>query len=254
MTIREMQRNFMIKLRQFIEEPEVESDDIEYYLNRAQEEYVKQQHLIIKDNIRNESLSNRAIQSAIENLRTLIKSKTFHYTADALAVPAIAKTLAASTEIDNGLVIALDDDALFPEGSEYAYYLRSRLTPNTPSGAINCRIIDTNNLSKFTKTKYNYPLFREPAVLIEGETLTIIYPVDFEDEEGAVRSDTKYYLTYITYPTEMSIQTPTDCTLPIHTHNEIVDLAVNNKIEDLQKSRQIGFDKSYKSAPRQTTE
>lgn len=265
MTIREMQRNFMIKVRQFIQEPELESDDIEYYLNRAQEEFVKEQHAVIKDNTRNERFSNTNIQRAIENLRTLINDGVFVNDSGATQ-----GDLDNGTEIDNSYRISLVDEDVFKNAvyitqaditgsggaltsadlgrletppSNYAYYLRSRISPDgTLAKAINCRIIDTNDISKFTKTKYNEPLFREPAILIEGDTLTIIYPSDFVGAAGR-----QFDLTYMTNPESVSIKLNRNCLLPEHTHNDVVDKAVELKLEDLKISRQIGFDNSYKA-------
>lgn len=227
MDIREMQRNFMIKLRQFIEEPEVESDDIEYYLNRAQEEYTKSQHFVIKDNYRNQQLGNIDIQRAVENLRTLINTLKFDYNVE----------LVDSPSIDNALYVALNGGKFT---NPYMYYLRSRLDADA-NNSLNCKIIDPTMLSKYTKTKYNSPLFREPAILIEGNNLVVIYPVEIVPSVN-----TKFELTYITAPTSMSIKDSINCGLPIHTHNEIVDMAVELKIADLQKSRGLGLDKSVK--------
>jgi hypothetical protein len=235
MNIREMQRNFMIKLRQFVEESEVESDDIEYYLNRAQDEYAKEQHFIIKDNYRNQQLGNIDIQRAVENLRTLVNTLKFDYDVD----------LFNSPSIDNALFAGLEGSK-FTTGvtpKPYMYYLRSRLDADA-NNSLNCKIIDPTMLSKYTKTKYNSPLFREPAILIESNIIVIIYPV-----EVTPGPDTKFELTYITAPISMSIKNLVDCALPIHTHNEIVDMAVELKIKDLQKSREVGLDKSmYKKS------
>ena len=238
MTIREMQRNFMIKLRQFVEEPEIESDDVEYYLNRAQEEYVKQQHFVIRDNYRTENMNTIAIQRAIENLRSLIRKFIYTYTTSSNSSNT---DLRASETIKNGLEVSLTD---LP--NPYAYYLRSTLQAGSIENSLTCKIIDPTLLGKYVLTKYNSGLFREPAVLIEGQHAIVIYPADL-----IPNSNYKYILSYISFPVAMSIQSGTSCQLPDHTHNEIVDIAVNLKVEDLQKSRGLGLDKS---APIQRSE
>lgn len=230
MNIREMQRNFMIKLRQFVEEPEIESDDIEYYLNRAQEEYTKEQHFIIKDNYRNQQIGNIDIQRAVENLRTLIYTNKFDWGVELLNSPSI----------QNAVYVSLDGGKFTP--NTYMYYLRSKLNADA-NNSLNCKIIDPTVLSKYTKTKYNSPLFREPAILIEGNNLVVIYPVEVFPSQA-----TSFELTYITAPTPVNIKAEIDCKLPIHTHNEIVDMAVELKIKDLEKSRGLGLDKSVKSS------
>lgn len=245
MNVREIQRNFMIKLRQFVEEPEVESDDVEYYFNRAQEEYTKEQHFIIKDNYRNQRIGDITIQRAIENLRTLIYTTQCIYS-ETSPTP---ENAIPSTQIKNGTVVRLDSD-LFVD-NVYAYYLRSRLIPEEElDSALSCRIIDTNNLSKFTATKFNTPLFREPAILVEGHNLTVIYPDDIELIDGV----SKYELTYITFPKPISIRDDETCLLPIHTHNEIIDIAVGLKIEDLGRARNLGIDKDVERPPMNTGE
>jgi hypothetical protein len=227
MNIREMQRNFMIKLRQFVEEPDVESDDIEYYLNRAQEEYVKEQHFAIKDNYRNQQIGNINIQRAVENLRTLLVTLKFNF----------GQELTNYTSIENAVFVSLTGNQFI---KPYTYYLRSILNA-TPSESLNCKIIDPTMLNKFTKTKYNVPLFREPAIIIEGNNIVVIYPTEITPN-----STTSFELTYITSPTFVNIKNGVDCELPIHTHNEIVDVAVDLKIKDLERSRGLGLDKSVK--------
>lgn len=224
-----MQRNFMIKLRQFVEEPEVESDDIEYYLNRSQDEYVKEQHFVIRDNYRNQNLGNIDVQKAVENLRTLVNDYVFD-------TEGTSPDLISGQNITNSMVADISN--LDPE---YSYYLRSRF--KSDGKALNCKVIDPIMLSKYTVTKYNSPLYREPGVLLEGNNVTVIYPMDTNIQ------DAKLELYYITYPTIMSIEDNTHCDLPIHTHNEIVDRAVEYKINDLQRSRSLGMDKS--AAPMQ---
>ena len=219
MNIRDMQRNFMIKLRQFVEEPEVESDDIEYYLNRAQDEYVKEQHFVIRDSYRNQQLGNIDIQKAVENLRTLVNTEIYE-----------ELDLTTGVNIENSLIA--DVSELNPE---YSYYLRSRF--KSDGTALNCKVIDPIMLSKYTVTKYNKPLYREPAVLLEGNDITVIYPTDTNIDNPILE------LHYITHPVSMSISENQNCTLPIHTHNEIVDRAVEFKINDLQRSRSLGIDK-----------
>lgn len=303
MKVHDMQRNFMIKLRQFVEEPEVESDDIDYYLNRAQESFIKEQHFIIRDNYRNQQVGNINVQRAIENLRTLVRTVEEKPT-DYFRLPnSIYIDLSKDGYTEAGGVftatvtvgdtsISVDDSSLFSEGNaiytlvsgsynfigtvqsipnnttlnlfgqaasaatngediyvsqpftgkEYAYYLRSQI--ELAGSTLNCRIIDPTMLGKFTKTKYNKPLFREPAVLIEGDLLIAIYPSEvlFSDIDS-------FELTYLTYPNEISIANDVDCQLPVHTHNEVIDQAVEFKIQDLQRARSLGIDKNVEAPP-----
>lgn len=234
MTIVEMQTAFMIKLRQFIAEPDIESDDIEYYINRAQEEFVKEQHFVIRDNLRNQNLGDISIQRAIENIRTLISQVDAIYTT---TDPDLDNHFVASTEFINGAQLSLES-TLFTNA--YAYYLRSRLLVVT-NDELTCRIIDPLDMSKFIKTRYNQPLFRQPAILVEGKIIKVVYPSDVT----LVGGTSKLMLSYITNPTPVSIGgTPANCLLPDHTHNEIVDRGVELKLTDLQKARQLGIDKS----------
>ena len=307
-----MQRNFMIKLRQFVEEPEVESDDIDYYLNRAQESFIKEQHFIIRDNYRNQQVGNINVQRAIENLRTLVRTveetptayfrlpnsiyidlSKDGYTDSGADTTAGVALNATSISVDLGEKFSPGDSlytnsnefvgtvqqiaftntpnegelpagaatlTLFGEAAtamtsgdsifisqpftskEYAYYLRSQI--ELSGSTLNCRIIDPTMLGKFTKTKYNKPLFREPAVLIEGDLLIAIYPSEvlFNDIQT-------FELTYLTYPNEISIANDVDCQLPVHTHNEVIDQAVEFKIQDLQKARSLGIDKNIEAPP-----
>jgi hypothetical protein len=46
-----------------------------------------------------------------------------------------------------------------------------------------------------------------------------------------------YYLTYLKKPDEVSVTSPTDCNLPEHTHDEIVKLAANMMLENIEQPR-----------------
>lgn len=213
MNIRQMQYGFTIKLNQLNEAPTVDTDDIEYYLNRAQEDYVKEQHLLIKDIYRNQGVNTFEVQRVIENIRTLIESHKFIYNV----------SLLDSDEIANAVVVDVNDT-----NEDYLFYLRSRLYVDDEH-SLNCKIIDPVMLNKYTSTKFNSPLFREPGIIIEGNKITIVYPDDLE-----FNADSYYELVYIKYPEEMSIKEGIDCELPLHTHSEIVDNAVLLFLNDLR--------------------
>src|SRR5690554_3572359 len=141
MNIRQMQYGFTIKLNQLNEAPTVDTDDIEYYLNRAQEDYVKEQHLLIKDIYRNQGVNTFEVQRVIENIRTLIESHKFIYNV----------SLLDSDEIANAVVVDVNDT-----NEDYLFYLRSRLYVDDEH-SLNCKIIDPVMLNKYTSTKFNSP-------------------------------------------------------------------------------------------------
>jgi len=68
------------------------------------------------------------------------------------------------------------------------------------------------------------------------------YPVYLQSDSGGARTVTVYSdttpsvlrLTYLRQPATVSITVPTDCDLPIHTHDEICNLAVRKMFANIE--------------------
>jgi len=223
MTVREMQIAFDMHIQLVSMQLEVnekpDSYTILYFLNRAQENYIKENFLQkgqIRDNI-------EFLQKRSDVLRNLIERETGTASATPLA----------ATEVDGGITLDLP--------SNYLYYIQSfshaestlasggnvrQWTPN--------RVVGHDEVDQITNGLFNRPILRRPCVVFEQDSKIVLYKDD----------DTSVYniaYTYLRKPLEMSLEatgvnTPVgltnECELDSYTHQDIVEMAVQMFIED----------------------
>ena len=178
-------------------------DEIDYYLNRAIEQYIKQQYSIIKDETKD--LQN---QYVVENLRTIIKSQGI--------------TLGTPT----ATVIPFD----IP--NDYYYYLALQYISD---GKLrNTTLRTPKGLKPYLTTATNSPLFREYPFIIENTQIKVYV------NQNDIQTSPEANLSYIAKPTvvELDVDTPANnvnCNLPEHTHVEIVDIASQLLLQDITR-------------------
>jgi len=198
------------------------SEDIIYYINRAQEKFVDEQYVFLRGKYtdqQNIELYQNA-QKAIENLRTLISTEVVGTT-----------NINAVTHFDNAKSYDLSNLA-----DEFYYYVRSQTQLESGGKWVNNKLIEQENVQKFVQTKYNSPVFRNYLVLLEGTLMYVFY----DTQDGADVYDIA--LTYIKTPDEVVLENAsagqtTESELPKHTHKDIVDLAVALIVQDHSGSR-----------------
>jgi hypothetical protein len=174
--------------------------EIDYYLNEAINEYIKQQYSIIKD----ESKSLES-QYAIDNLRTIL-------------VSAIITHTTSST-----------NNASFTVPSDFYYYISGRLISNGTTKTLTN--ISSKAIKLYIETEFNKPLFREYPLIFEGNLMLVIS--DARDDI----TTSQLNLTYIKKPAVVELSS-TDCNLPEHTHFDIVRLTVNKILADINQGQQ----------------
>lgn len=216
MNVLEMQKGVQQKLNAM--EIPIISEDVLWYLNRAQEQYIADQYVFLRgkytDNQDIQLYTNA--QKAMENLRTIISTEEI-----------TGNNLSNSSFYSNAKVV----DLTTLSGTFY-YYVRSQSKDDaTPANLINNRLVEQENVQKYIQTKYNNPIFRDNLVVIEGTNLLVFY--DNQTDAGV----SYVYLTYIKEPKILSRTTDsttetTTCELPSHTHREIVNLATQLARQD----------------------
>lgn len=226
MNVLEMQKGVQQKLNAM--EIPIISEDVLWYLNRAQEQYIADQYVFLRgkytDNQDIQLYTNA--QKAMENLRTLVV--TDHIENDELRTPPEI-FIEDSSFYDNAKVVSLKDSI----NNTFYYYVRSQSKDSaTPANLINNRLVEQENIQKYIQTKYNSPIFRDNLVIIEGNTLVVFYDNQADSEITAIS------LTYIKEPKKL-VRTVNDvnteiatCELPTHTHREIVNLATQLARQD----------------------
>lgn len=244
MTAREMQIAFMRELtsinREF-EYPHIEdSDTIFYFINLAQDRYLKETYISkesIKDNL-------EFLQKKIDDLKQLVTRKTMFTDIISSAEPTTPITTSSLyvTEIKAGS----DGALLFPLPTDYVYYIRSSsklsgtyLSLSTKTWIEN-KLIEHSDVNNSILTNgYNTPILRNPCILLEknptGTTLSTAYMVMYKDTYSNLFN---IEITYIRKPksiilvvTDANTQTTT-CELATSTHTEIVSYAVKMFIEE----------------------
>lgn len=193
------------------------SEDIVYYLNRAQEKFIDEQYVFLRgkytDNGNIELYQNS--QKAIENLRTLITQELIGN-----------GDITDASQFDNARKFPLDSLT-----SSFYYYVRSQTQLELDGQWVNNKLIEQENVQKFIKTKYNSPVFRDFLVLMEGGDVYIF----FDDQVGADVYDVSF--TYMRTPGELVIDNPQvgeviESELPQHTHKDLVNIAVELIVRD----------------------
>lgn len=170
--------------------------EIDYFLNEAVKDYIKMQFSSMKSQDRNiES------QFVNENIRTLLSTVNI-----------------ANIE----LVTYLPNSIKGNLPADYLYFIFSRIFSN--SKWKNCRKLEPKAIKDFVETEFNSPLFREYPLMIENDKVIII-----GSSLDVLSVNDQVSFTYVKKPNVISYSTlpNAELTLPDHTHNEVVDIAVN---------------------------
>lgn len=197
-------------------------EEINYYLNKAQREYIRDQYVLLRGKYTdngNPALYEKA-QAAQENLRTLVT--TFNYTN-------------ANVDTESGFDNVKSIDLTDPSDT-YAYFVRAEALDQSGGAWTPIKLIALDEIQKFIQSKSNVAtVFRDYRGWIEGNKILIAYDVNSGDVY-------EVNLTFIKQADELihagagagQVETSQ---LPAHTHDEIVDMAVNMILEDLKSMR-----------------
>lgn len=219
MTAREMQIAFDMHIQLVYAALEIDekpdSYTILYFLNRAQENYIKQNFLNngqIKDNI-------EYLQKRSDTLRNLIVRYTDTESTDAID----------TDTVDGGITLSLPDDYLYYIKS-FSYSTNSLAGVTTKTWTPN-RVVGHNEIDMITSGLFNAPILRKPCVVFEESDNIILYA----DRDTDIYNISYIYLRKpltITIETAVEDETTNTCELDEYCHQDIVELAVQMFIED----------------------
>ena len=198
---------------EYITSKKLDSDTIFYFLNAAQDRFIKHNYLEM-DNTKD---SNENLKKNIDSFKALIITKD------------LLKGISISDNYKYGSKFLLPKS----NGVEFFLYLRSSskvygtyLSITEPNAFwVPNKFITQNDVDSVLVSYYNKPILRQPCVLLES--------VDSSDSYLAVYVDSFTTLTgcectYIRRPKKISITgVPQSCELSDSVHQEIVELAVN---------------------------
>lgn len=193
-------------------------EELNFWLNEAQDRFIKQR--LYGNNYKQQKLDDS--QKRIDDLRNLI-------------VTSPAQSLSQSSLGVNVKYTFLPDVG---SGSPYMFYLNAEVTNISGSTLQTGENITIETLSNYIKDSINNPYIRRPLTYFYMEgvvpSIAIIYGDEFVP--------TSCKITYIKKPKKLVSGTPgsyetNTCELAEHTHNEIVILASDMLIENIESQR-----------------
>ena len=190
--------------------------EVDFWLNRAQERYIKQRLYKQTDP---KKVGFEGNVKRMDDLRMLI---TADYTDGVTPQP-------------------LQDFIDFDLPIDYMFLVNARVTMHVnhcgeqvdtldPEVMRDLRIVEQDKVyqhqqNPFAKTKAEFPL----AVVFDEEVRV------FQDKERFILKT--LHLDYLRLPVDINLSTSVDCELAEHTHHEIVDLTVKSIIEAIESPR-----------------
>ena len=95
-----------------------------------------------------------------------------------------------------------------------------------------CRLVQHDDIFKLLDDPFNKTKYSSPLTVMRGESIDI-----YTDDIFII--DT-IRVTYLRQPTAVNFNANTNCDLPLHTHEEIVKLAVSSILEEISDPRYQG--------------
>jgi len=246
MQAREMQISFIKELSTIspdIEYPNmVDSDTIFYFINLAQDRYLKENY-ISRESVKE---NTEFLQKKIDDLKQLISRKVLFTEIINTAEP--TNPITTSSLYSSEIKASADGALLFPLPTDYIYYIRSssKLSGTylslTSKTWVENKLIDHSDINNSILINgLNTPIIRNPYVLLEknptGTTLSKSYMVLYRDSYSNLFN---IEITYIRKPKQIiltvsdSTTQTIECELAISAHQEIVSYAVRMFTEEFK--------------------
>ena len=226
MTINEMHIAFKLMLDKTsgLVNPVFLGEEIDFWLNRGIEKFVKTRYSGL--NTKGESFEQT--QKRTDDLRTLVVEETLESPNLVVGVVGVNKPNSFIADLT-----ALSETYWFTLGEEvtveFVPFGGVSLTPYR-FGITECTIDSY-------RTKIDDPFSEHVLHYNEAKPLRLFYGDSVELITDGNYDVTKYYIRYLRQPVEVVLETPISCDLPVHTHEEIVKLAVSMVLENIEQQR-----------------
>tara|TARA_B110000858_G_scaffold156504_1_gene178921 strand:- start:15102 stop:16037 length:936 start_codon:yes stop_codon:yes gene_type:complete len=92
-----------------------------------------------------------------------------------------------------------------------------------------CKFVQQDDIFELLQDPFNKPKITKPMYTVLDENL------DMYTDNSFIVSSVK--ITYLKHPATVNIMSNTSCDLPIHTHQEIVDMTINSLLEAISDPR-----------------
>jgi hypothetical protein len=225
MTISEMHTAFKMELDKTssLQLPAFELEEIDFWLNHAIRSFVKNRYRGKLDGVGFEQITKRT-----EDLKTLVVEASVIPIAGTVKIPSWVANLATLT------------DKWFILGEEVtiSYNKLGTVGLTTKKQGVTECTIDTY------VSHLNDPYSEHILHYEEAKPLRLVYQNTIELVTDGNYTITNYHIRYLKKPATVSIlSAPTvSCDLPEHTHDEIVKLAANMVLENIEQPRYKSHD------------
>jgi len=200
--------------------PAYESEELDLWLNIAQDRFVKQR--LFGNNYKQEGFEGSV--KRVTDLHELV----------------ITEILTDKWDVGiAGYPTAKRIDLTVDLTATFMYYINSRsevtrTLPTITEGYVDNLMIQHNEIPNFVTTGFNSPYFKNPVCWIEDDDLYVMYD---SLTTGYGDADHDIQITFIKEPVTMNTVGPVACELADSTHQEIVDITVDLMIENIESAR-----------------
>lgn len=233
MTVQQFHREFKITFDKIDSEayPELLDGEIDYYLNEAQDRFIKQRYG--PNNIYRAGFEQ--IQKRTEDLKEIVKTRY-------AAVSEVEYYTASGLNVYRADVSSLftDEAQTTTSTDEYMFFVKT--LAQTCKGECcewnKVELVQQDDVAVVKDDPFNKPLLEEPVIFFEDGDIFIW------TAEGATVGG--LLLTFIKRPAQINIGTYggtlTECELSEYTHREILQMAVKIALENIESPRQQSQD------------
>jgi hypothetical protein len=193
---------------------DLDGDQVDYFLNAAQEEFVKQRYYA------GSNPKGRGFEETMKRLEDLRELVYANY--DDTINPD-----AAATEVD--LDLASDHMFLINLRIMMRYSPCQEPTSESPIVKVPARVVETEHVFEMMRSPFHRSTHKSPLATIYEDQVRVFQGKRFL--VIGIEAD------YIRTPRKLSLVLEQSCELAPHTHLEIVKMAVNSILESMQSQR-----------------
>lgn len=229
MTVQQFHREFKIALDKVDSEsyPEFLPGEIDYYLNEAQDRFIKQRYGL--NNIYKAGYEE--IQKRTDDLKELVKTTYVEILPVDYYISANNNVFRANLQN-----LFLDYQLTNPSSDEYMLFVKA----TTQTCVNNCcnwskvKLVQQDDLSGLMEDPFNRPTLSKPIIFFEDGDIFI-----WTEKTATING---FLVTFIKMPNQINIGTyggpVIECELSDHTHREILQMAVSIALENIESPRQ----------------
>jgi len=234
MTIKEMQYRFGIKVNQLDSALQLYTDDIEYWLNRAQLAIVKEAY----ENFTTDKRIYEQNPERVDDFRVLITRNTSLDTGYSSAAITPTGYFVDTVELPSNYMFLLASKSVvhynYPSIS-FTVANNKRSSAEFEERIVVNEVVQPDDIYDILSDPFNTTKIKRPLCTINDDNIMAY-------TDGKFLVD-KVIIDYLKEPTPMNIESGTDSELPNHLHDNILDVAVNlfaSSVRSQQPAKEVG--------------